>query len=80
MSALVWCVRAAVVERILDELEAGQADRVERQVIGAAGVADGDRRHAEIAKRREPLLEERPHRLVALQVDAADLARCRCPD
>ena len=65
----------AVVQRVLDELEARQADGVERQVIGAAGIAD---RHAwstpRSLERREPRFEDRPHRVVALQVDAADLA------
>ena len=38
-SSLEWWVRRLVVQHVLDELEAGNADRVEAQVIGAAGVA-----------------------------------------
>ena len=68
-------MRARVVlDRILNELEAGQPDRVERLVIRAAGVADRQRRHAEVVERLHPLLEDRRDGLVALQVDAANRA------
>ena len=30
----------AVLDRILDELESREANRIERQVVGAAGIAD----------------------------------------
>ena len=43
-----------VLDRILDELKARQPDRVERQVIGAAGVADRQRRHPEVLERLHP--------------------------
>src|SRR6185503_21092682 len=54
--------------------EAGQADRVVRSVIGAAGVADGQRGHADAAERLHPLAEDRGDGVVLLQVDAADRA------
>ena len=68
-----WWVRVPVVHRVLDELEARQADRVERQVVGAAGVADRER-GARGRGTAAATLEDRPHHVVALQVDAADLA------
>ena len=63
-----------VLDLILDELEAGQADAVERLVVGAAGVGDGQRGGAHLAEGLEPLAEDRADGLVPLEVDAADLA------
>src|ERR1035438_7231097 len=64
----------AVVQRVLDELEAGQANGCKAQVIRAAGIANGDRGHAHVAERSEPRLEDRPHGFMALQVHTADFA------
>lgn len=64
-----------VVERVLDELEARDADRVEGEVVGAAGVLHADGGDAEVFQRRDPLLEDGADRRVLLQVGAADLAR-----
>src|SRR2546422_7793964 len=57
---------------ILDELEAGEADGVERLVVGAARVRQGQGRRPQVLERREPRLEDRPHHVVSLQVDAAN--------
>jgi hypothetical protein len=65
----------AVVERILDELESRQPDRVEVEVVGAARAADRDRAGSQVGERLEPLFEDRAHAIVALQVDAANPAR-----
>src|SRR5580693_4181345 len=54
----MMCARA-VVERVLDELESGEADGVEGFMIGAASVAHGDRRNAQIFQGLDPLLENR---------------------
>src|SRR6059058_1334059 len=63
-----------VVQRILDKLKTGQADRIEGQVIGAAGVADGERVHAEVVERLHPGGEDGGHHFIALEIDAADFA------
>ena len=63
-----------IVQRILNELEAGQPHRVKRLVIGSARVADGDRICAVILEGVQPRLEDGPHHVVALQIRAADLA------
>src|SRR5690242_6548247 len=69
----VGVVRARVViERVLDELKPGQAHGIERKMIGAAGVANRQRSHAEIVERLHPFLEKRLDGLVALEIDAAD--------
>src|SRR5438270_8360826 len=53
-------VRArVVVNRVLYELEAGQADGVEREVVGAARVRERQGLRAQVVERREPLAEER---------------------
>ena len=52
----------------------GKPNRIEGQVIGAAGVAVADRRHAEVLQRRNPLREDGRDRQVLLRVDAANLA------
>ena len=72
---VIGVVRAGhVVERILDELEAGKTHRVERLVVGASGVGQRQRRRSEVLERREPRLEDRPDHVVALKIDAADPA------
>ena len=43
-------------------------------MIGSTRVPNRDRRHPQIAEGREPLLEQRTHRLVFLQVDTANPA------
>lgn len=63
-----------IIEIVLDELESGDADGVEAEVIGAAGVAHGDRADAEILKRSDPLREDRRNGGIALQVDSADFS------
>src|SRR4029434_1988118 len=64
-----------VFDLALNELEAGQSDRVEREVIGPAGVPAGQRSRPQVTERFEPGAEDRAHGLVALQIDAANLAR-----
>jgi hypothetical protein len=63
-----------VLERILNELKSRQANRIKREMVGAAGVANGDRVRAEVGKRLQPRLEDRPHRVVALEIDAANFS------
>ena len=60
-----------IVQRILDELEARNADAIERLVIGAAGIAQRQRGHAEVLQRLDPLREDRRDRCIALQIYAA---------
>src|SRR6185369_17988807 len=57
---------SVVVHRVLDELEAGETHAVEGLVVGAAGVPDGDDAGGEVLEGGKPLLEDRPHHLVAL--------------
>ena len=52
----------------------GRPDRVERLVVGAAGVAQRDARRAEVLHRLHPGLEHGLRGGVLLQVDAADPA------
>src|SRR5580658_5579636 len=63
-----------VVEWVLDELKAGDAHRVEAQVVGRTRVMEGYRGRAEIPKRREPLAENTCGRVIALRKDAPDPA------
>ena len=71
----VGVVRArVVVHRILDELEAGEADGVVRKMIGAAGVTDRQSGHAEIVERNHPGIEEGRDHFIALEIDAANFA------
>ena len=65
---------AAVIERVLDELEARQPDRLHVLVVGAAGLAGGHRAGAHAVERREPFLQQRNRADVVLGIDAADLA------
>src|SRR5450432_471559 len=64
----------AVVERILDELKAGNADGVESFVVGSAGVAVGDGGNAEVLQRLHPLREDRGGCGILLEIDAANPA------
>jgi hypothetical protein len=64
-----------VVEWVLDELEAGDADRVEGEMVGAAGVAQGDGGDAEVFQGLDPLGEDGRDEGVLLEIDAADFAR-----
>ena len=63
-----------VVERVLDELEAGDADRVEGEMVGAAGIAEGDGGDAEVFEGLDPLGEDGRDEGVLLEVNAADFA------
>ena len=46
--------------------KAGRPGVVERQVIRSAGVPQADRRDAQVAEGREPVLKERPDGIIAL--------------
>ena len=59
---------------ILDELESGDADGIEGEMVSAAGVAHGESGHAEIFERTHPGFEDGGNGLVLLQVDAANLS------
>jgi len=61
-----------MVDGILDELKARQPDRLIRQMIGPARVANRQSRHPEVFERFHPRLEDRRDRLVPLQVNAAN--------
>src|SRR6266849_6592388 len=50
-----------VVQGVLDELKTGEADGIEGQVIGAAGVADSECIHAEVVERNHPCGEDGRH-------------------
>src|SRR5438445_6532452 len=63
-----------VVQRILNKLKTGQADCIERKVIGAAGVADGERVHAKVMERLHPCGEDGGDHFIPLEIDAADFA------
>ena len=63
-----------VFERILNELETGEADGVVRKMIGAAGVLNRDGVHPHRLERLHPFAENRPCGFVALQIDAAEFA------
>ena len=65
---------AEVVQLVLHELEARDADAVEADVVGAARVALGDDGRADVVPRLQPVLEDRRDRQVLLRIDAADLA------
>jgi hypothetical protein len=56
----IGVMRACLVfDGILHELEAGQAYFVERKVVGAAGVANGQRGGAQVVEGFEPFGEDR---------------------
>src|SRR5580700_4953114 len=63
-----------VIQRVLDELESGDADAVKRFVIGAAGIAQRDGGNAKVFEWLHPLGEDRSHGSILLQVDTANLA------
>src|SRR5215831_17716711 len=68
-------VRATgVLDRVLDKLEARDADRIKGEVIGSAGIADRDGLDAQVAESREPRFEDRAGHIVALEINAADLS------
>src|SRR5256886_8113084 len=62
-----------VVQRVLDELKTGQADRIESKVIGTSGVADGKGIHAKVVERFHPGGEDGGDHFIALEIDAANL-------
>src|SRR5277367_1487444 len=64
----------AVVKRVLDKLESGQADGVERLVVSAASIAEGECGDAEVFQRRHPLSENWADGSIALQIDAPNFA------
>src|SRR3546814_6036277 len=53
---------AAVIERILDELEARHAHRLHEDMVGAAGAAHHDMVRPHRRERRQPFAEDRHHR------------------
>ena len=72
----VAVVRARrIIERVLNELEPLQPDRLQKDVIGAAGFLKHHAGCPHCRKRREPIAENGHHGGVILGVDAAHLAR-----
>src|ERR1051325_440237 len=72
-------VRARVVfNLVLDELKSRQANAIKRLMIGTAGVRDRNRLRVplilvgNIAEGGEPLLKDRPHCIVALEINPAN--------
>src|ERR1700719_974974 len=65
----------SVIQHVLNELEARNADGIKRLVIGAAGISHRDRADAQVAKWCNPLLENLSDRRILLQVDPADFSR-----
>ena len=63
-----------VFDGVLDELERGQLDGIEGDMIGAAGVGEGEGFGAEVAQRLQPAAKQRAHLFVAVNIDAADFA------
>src|SRR6185295_8166531 len=63
-----------VLNFVLNKLEARQANRVKRKMIGSARVGYRKRGGAHFAERCQPLTKDWPDRFVILQIDAADLA------
>src|SRR5579864_7963866 len=63
-----------ILDGILNELESGNADGVEGEVVSAAGVAHGERGHAEIFEGTHPGLEDGVNSFVFLQIDAANFS------
>jgi hypothetical protein len=64
----------AIVERILNELEPRQPHRIEGKMIRAAGVANRNGAGAQILERREPGIEDGPHHVITLKMNAPDLS------
>src|SRR5271165_7611646 len=70
----MMCARF-VFDRILNELKSRNADCVEGQMIGAAGVAHGERGHAEILEGFHPGFEDGRDGFVLLKINTANLTR-----
>lgn len=62
-----------VLDGILDELESGQADRVEGEVVRSTRILRGQRRRSQIVERGQPGPEDRADGVIPLEVDPADL-------
>jgi hypothetical protein len=67
----VVCTRR-VVERVLDELEAGNPHRIKGKVIGPAGVPRRDRSCTEVLHRFHPLTEDWFRGSILLQIHTAN--------
>src|SRR3546814_19671953 len=65
----------SIVERVLDELIAGDADRLHEDMVGAASGRGDDAARAEAGIGRQPFLEQWHRGDIALRIDAAQLAR-----
>src|SRR5579885_444792 len=73
IGVLVGVVGAAlVIQVVLNELEAVDADGVEGEVVGAAGIAHRKGGYTEVFERSDPLRKDGRNGGVFLQVDAAD--------
>src|SRR5207244_2209487 len=64
-----------VLDGILDELETGNADGVERQMVRTTRVAHSDGVHAQVVKRQHPGLKYGLDRGIFLKIDAANFSR-----
>src|SRR3954452_22325880 len=64
-----------VIHRILNKLEAGKPDGVIGQVVRSAGIANRGGAGTQILEWDKPGVEDRSHHIVALEVNAPDLAR-----
>src|SRR5579863_6418518 len=64
----------AVIQLILYELEARNSHSVERLVVRAASMTQGDRGNTEVPQRFNPLREDGGYSGVFLQIDSTDLA------
>ena len=62
-----------VVDRILDELKCRDSDVIEILMISAADALHRQRCGAKRCERLQPSFEDRAHRFISLQEDAADL-------
>src|SRR5215469_13838661 len=63
-----------IIARILNELEPGQSDLVERDVIGGSRIAQRDGRESQIADRGNPLLKDRSNGRIPFSKNAEKLA------
>ena len=71
----VGVVSASVVlDRVLNELEAGNAGSIEREMVGTASVAHGQRVHTKIGEWLHPRFEDRQYCGILLHINAADFA------
>jgi hypothetical protein len=61
---------SGILNRVLNELEGGNADGVERTVVGLANPVDGYGRGPQRVEKFESLREDRSQRLIVLQVDS----------